>query len=221
MSLDNLSVDELATHCREETAKYRRQCDNDPRFCFELFRLAFSQNDDEAFTALYRIYLPLVFYWVNRHPSFQSGSDLPEDFASDAVQRFYFAMRQGDFGRFENLPSVLQFLKRCVHTAVMYPRRKQPVTIPLATVPNLPSGHNAEYYFQAAEIWTLVEELLPEQNDRLLARLAYIQGLKPRDIVEMYPAIWETTEAVRVSRHRIGRRLQRNPRLRRYLGIDS
>ena len=221
MSLDDLSVNELATHCREETAKYRQRRDNDPRFCFELFRLAFAGRDDEAFTEVYRIYLPLVFYWVNRHPSFQSGGDLAEDLASDAVQRFYFAMRRGDFSRFENLPSVLQFLKRCVHTAVMYPRRKQPVTIPLATAPHLPSGHNAEYYFQAAETWTLVEELLPEPNDRLLARLAYIQGLKPRDIVEMYPDIWETTESVRVSRYRIGRRLQRNPRLRRYLGIDS
>lgn len=220
MSLDDLSIDELATRCREETAKYRRQCDNDPRFCFELFRLAFAKKDDEAFTEVYRIYLPLVYHWVRRHPSFQVTDDLAEDFASDAMQQFYFAMCNSGFDRFENLPSVLQYLKRCVHTAIMCNQRKRLATISLEVVPNLSAGHNVEHYFEAAEIWEIIEELLPDENDRLLARLVYIQGLKPSEIVEMHPDVWETAENIRVCRFRIGRRLQRNPKLRHYLGLD-
>ncbi len=220
MSLDDLSIDELAARCRGETAKYRRRGPHDPRYCFELFRLAFAQYDDQAFTAIYRIYLPLVYHWVHRHPSFAAIDDLAEDFVSDAMQRFYFAMRKGRFDRFENLPSVLNYLKRCVHTAIVCSQRNRPATVRLENLPDLPAGHNVERYFQAAEVWSLIEEVLPDQQERLLARLAYVQGLKPADIVEMYPDIWATTDDVRVWRYRIGRRLRRNVRLQRYLELD-
>jgi hypothetical protein len=88
-------------------------------------------------------------------------------------------------------------------------------TGPLAETPDL--GTRAE----AAELWAYICDLLPDERDRLLARYAFVLDLKPRQIVELYPARWAGEREVTVALYRIRRLLRADAELRQRMGLDS
>jgi len=55
-------------------------------------------------------------------------------------------------------------------------------------------------------------------RDRLLARCAFVEDLKPRQIVKAYPAHWKDEREVSVELYRLRRLLRNDPDLRRMAG---
>jgi hypothetical protein len=118
MSLDMVSIDELARKCEEETHKFIRQQAHETRYCFELMQRGLGQEHSEAFTQVYQIYEGLVLKWVNTHPRFYMTGESADYFVSAAFSRFYFAVKGPEFDRFPTVAQILQYLKLCVQTVI-------------------------------------------------------------------------------------------------------
>jgi hypothetical protein len=107
-----LTVSDLARHCQEETDRYRLGQAHNDRFCFELFRLAIVERDDLAWAAIHAQYVETVRRWVGTKMDVEEG-------AAQAFERFWQALDAAKFLRFPSLAQVLQYLKVCVHSAVL------------------------------------------------------------------------------------------------------
>jgi hypothetical protein len=218
-----LPVEQLAQRCIAETEKFNRRQSNDPQFCFELLRRALAEGVAEAFTYVYQIYERQVLGWVYSHSGFAQTGESADYFARAALSAFYFALRGAKFAHFPSLQQALAYLKLCVHTTIaQYLRDQRPAaavsietTGPLAETPDL--GTSAA----AAELWAYICSLLPDERDRLLARCAFILDLKPRQIVELYPARWGDEREISVALYRIRRLLRADAELRKLMGLDT
>jgi hypothetical protein len=220
MSLAALSVEQLAQRCVEETDKFNRRQSNDPQFCFELLRRALAEGVAEGFTAAYHIYERQVLKWVHSHSGFAETGESADYFARSALSAFYFALRGPKFARFPALQQVLAYLKLCVHTAIaQYLRDQGPAEAPLMTTDEASVIPDLGTHADAAELWDHICGRLPDERDRLLARCAFVQDLRPRQIVELYPAHWSDEREVSVALYRIRRLLRGDADLRQRMGL--
>jgi hypothetical protein len=64
----DIPTTELAQLCREESERYRRHRRDDGDHCFELFRRAIVDRDQQAWTGVYEQYRRLVAKWVDGSP---------------------------------------------------------------------------------------------------------------------------------------------------------
>jgi hypothetical protein len=222
MTHAGFSIDDLARRCAEETEKFNRRQLHDTQFCFELLRRALADGVPEAFVHVYQIYERQVLNWVYAHNRFDQTGESAEFFAASALSAFYFALRGAKFDRFPALPQVLLYLKLCVHTAIaQYIRDQQPsAATPLDDASAIAHTPDLGTQAAAAELWVHICRLLPDERDRMLARCAFLQDLKPRQIVEAYPAQWSNEREVSVALYRIRRILRNDSELRRRAGID-
>jgi hypothetical protein len=221
MSLANsLSLDDLAQRCASETEKFNRRQGSDSQFCFELLRRALAEGLSDAFTRIYQIYERQVAIWVHSHSGFARTGESADYFVSAAWSTFYFALRGPKFAGFPALPQVLAYLKLCVHTAIaQYLRDQQPApTTALEDAPDVAHTPDLGLRITAGEVWKQIERLLPDQADRLLARCAFVEDLKPRQIVTVYPAQWKDEREVSVELYRIRRLLRSDSDLRKLIG---
>lgn len=213
-----LLIDELARLCAAETAKFSQQLASDTQFCFELFRRALADGISEAFTQVYRVYERQVQIWVQRHPQFAFCDEPADYFASLAWARFFQARRGAKFAGFESLPQVLAYLKVCAFSAVALHlrERRRPGEAALDTAAELGAAPDLGAELLARQIAEHIDALLPEPRDRLLARAAFVEGLRPREIVQLYPG-WKDERAVSVDLYRIRKLLRSDSDLRALL----
>ena len=223
MTLAGMSVDDLARRCAEETDRYGRRETSDERFCFELLRRALADGVPDAFTRVYLIYERRVLGWVLGHGSFAHTGESADFFATEAWSAFYFALRGSKFAGFASLSRVLQYLKVCVHTTIMqHVRDQQPVpTTPAESAADLAETPDMDERAVAGEIWRRVELVLPDEQDRLLARCVLVEDLKPRQIIALHPGRWRDEREISVDTYRIRRTLRKDPELRRLLGLED
>ncbi|GAB4211168.1 MAG: hypothetical protein OHK0022_45420 [Roseiflexaceae bacterium] len=221
MTDNALPTELLAQRCVEETEKFNRRQASDSRFCFELLRRALAEGAAEALTRVYQIYERQVLGWVYRHPGYLRTGEDAEYFAGAALTAFYFALRGPNFARFEALPKALAYLKLCVHTAIaQYLRDQRPESAaPFAegeepsSLPDLGAGA------EAAELWDYIQRLLPDPRDQALARYAFIQDLKPRQILAAAPDQWANEREITLALYRIRRILRNDSDLRDRAGF--
>jgi hypothetical protein len=221
MSLDDVSNDELARKCEEETQKYIRQQPNETRHCFELLRRGLGQERSEAFTQVYQIYEGLALKWVHSHPRFYMTDESAEYFVSAAFSRLYFAVKGAKFARFPSLAHVLQYLKLCVQTVIAEYLRKA-ARIPeveLESAIHSPGHYAKESISETRELWQYILTVLSSDTDRLLAELCFLYDLKPAEIAETHSEHWSTARDVSVALQRIRRNLRKDTRLREWLDV--
>jgi hypothetical protein len=217
---ESLSLDDLTQRCASETEKFNRREPSESRFCFELLRRALADGLSDAFTRVYQIYERQVLVWVHSHSGFARTGESADYFVSAAWSTFYFALRGPRFAGFPSLPQALAYLKLCVHTAIaQYLRDQQPApTTPLDQAPDAAHAPDLGTRIAVRELWRRIERLLPDPRDRLLARCAFVEDLKPRQIVKAYPARWKDEREVSVELYRIRRLLRNDPELRKLAG---
>ena len=215
MDATKLSNSELAQHCANETHKYTRQQENDTRFCFELSRRALQDENTDAFTHLYRIYIVQIRNWVYQHPLFAATGEEVDYFVQQAIANFYFALRSSHFQGFSHMSAVLKYLKMCVHTAIAEYIRTQKITETLDE--DVPYPSNMSEHIHQHEIWERITQVLTDERDRRLAYYAFALWLKPADIAESYPHEWQDAREVSVALYNVRGVLRRDARLRELL----
>lgn len=215
----SLLLDDLARRCAEETDKFNRRQSSDPQFCFELLRRALAEGHSDALTRIYQIYERQVIGWVYSHSRFEQTGENADFFAHAALRKFYFALRGAKFARFPSLPQVLAYLKLCVHTEVMQYLRDHRLLSdrPLDSAEGVEQTPDLDTPVLLADIWARIRLVLTDERDRQLARYAFFQDLKPRQIVAA-TTVWRDEREVTLALYRIRRVLRNDPELRRLLG---
>lgn len=177
---------------------------------FELFRRAYQDGEETALTQIYLIYIPVLAARARHHPAFQQSCQDAVAFAYTALGNFYHAVKGEKFPqKFSVLPQVMGYLNSCIHTAVMKDVRENRASELIDEFPSPPLDH------EASELFAIVTRLLPEPDDRLLARLRFVLEMKPAEISRLYPSIWPTPRHVSTALQRIRRHLRKS------LGLDG
>src|SRR5258708_1765644 len=121
-SLSEMSISELAKHCSIEMGKHRRREPSDDQFCLEIFQRAVEQHDEDAWSALYKLFSDYVHIRFHNHPCRESvlRFDSEQTYVDEAFRRFWrWATKQGNSPKFTTTAGTLTFLYLCLNSAMM------------------------------------------------------------------------------------------------------
>jgi hypothetical protein len=222
--LRRISAELLASGCANETEKFLRHLISDTRYCFELFRRAYSELLDDALSYIYNIYLPLLAHRARRHPLYFQSCQNDDYFARVALVNFYKANRGAHFEeKFVALESIIKYLYACLHSAIAQDVRENAQFV--ASSDDEVGGAQAEGTFtdsvDAVDLWKHIFSLLPELEHQRLAYLRFVLGMKPAEIVKSDPQRWGSERDVSVMLQLIRRRLRKDNWLRGQAGLDE
>ena len=223
-----LSVSDLARECADETHKFLKGDAHDERAGLELFRRAIADRDEYAWACLYRQFAPLVLTWVNQHQSAASvfDQDGPEPLVNAAFAKFSQAITPAKLENFEQLSALLKYLKMCVHSVIadeVRARRAQAYEERLEIEEH--DSAVADYAegvvsgLAAQGLWQAILQELVGEEERAVIYCAYVLGLKPAEITNLYQRLFPTVEDVYRIKRNVLERLRRNQRLLAAIGV--
>ena len=219
---EQLSINELARSCSEETTKFLKQSPSNDRFCLELFRRAIVKRDDDAWACLYQQYAPLVLTWVTQHQSAAAllAQDGSAPLVNAAFAKFSQALTPAKMNNFDTLAAILKYLKMCVHSVVadeVRSRQSRQYEETLESIEQEPASDDPAddvvSHLSAQGLWQIIQEELNGEDERILVYLAYIQGMKPGEITSMHRRIFPSVDDVYRVKRNVLERLRRNKRL--------
>jgi DNA-directed RNA polymerase specialized sigma24 family protein len=224
MTVRELPLLELARRCREETVRFLSGGDRDDAYCFEIFQRAVVDRDQEAWEAIVVQYRGIILACVGQHSAAAVLRETDDYWVNRAFQRFWSAVGPDRFGYFPDLPSLLKYLKLCVHSVLMDDMRARRAgsTTSLDDVPeSLPSRANAESTvlgkLSAQQLWETINRQLQDDAERQVVLLSFVRDLKPAEIAERHPELFATVADVYRVKRNVIERLRRNPEVRSFL----
>lgn len=225
MNVRALSVADLARRCREETLRFLRGEDREDAYCFELFGRAIAERETDAWEAIMAQYRGIVLAYVGQHSAAALVRE-PDDFwVNRAFQRFWMAVGIGDrFGQFHDLPGLLKYLKLCVHSVLLdevRARRASTVTSldEVADTAAVPTNAEDAVVGDLAgqQLWRAITHELQTEAERMVAFLSFSRDLKPSEIFNRHPALYESVADVYRVKRNVVERLRRSPQVRAFL----
>lgn len=217
----SLSLSGLAHRCRRETERYFRGHDYDPAFCFEIFRLALAKRDQDAWELLFEIYTTLVLSWIHKHTAFPNCGEEDRYFLNRAFERLWSGLSPERFDTSAGLAAVLDYLKLCVHSALMDHLRKQdPPPLDVSSI-HAPSDPDPGPETMAAnqDLWDALKSKMNSEQELCFINAYFALDLKPREIADEYPQFFKNVGEVYRTRENIVSRLGRDPDLGVLLGL--
>jgi DNA-directed RNA polymerase specialized sigma24 family protein len=226
--LPDLSVDELARRCRQETQKYMGGHPHDDAYGLELFRRAIIHHDQTAWKAIYAEYQALVTLWVQRHSRFESINEEATFFVNAAFARFWHtASRHTARLQFNDLGGLLRYLRLCVYSVIedeCRRRRRWPQDAPAlddlleVMADGVPSPEARAISQMAAEaLEQSVLSHLRGEEEEVIATLSWTYGLHPRQIQANRPDLFADVRRVYQVKRNILNRLLRDPEIRQLM----
>jgi hypothetical protein len=224
--LDKLSLYELQERCEKETAHYFRHLVDDSRYCFELFRRAVVEHNQEAWEAIVRQYEDQIRRWVQGQAVFLTVWEEEAYFVNRAFEKFWKRrFSKAEFERFPNLQSVLKYLKLCAVTVVIDFKRTRAGNEPgfsedlLQLEQYQGSVGVAEKVFdklRAEELWKLIQSRLEGEAEYHVLYDSIVLGLKPAEILERRPRVFDNINEVYRVKGRVIDRLRHDVELLTY-----
>jgi hypothetical protein len=222
---EQLSINELARCCSEETNKFLKQNVSNDRYCLELFRRAIVARDDAAWASIYQQYAPLVLTWITQHQSATPllGQDGSAPLVNAAFAKFSQALTPAKMANFDSLAAVLKYLKMCVHSVVadeVRARQARQYEETLEAIEHEPASTDPAddviSTISAQGLWQIIFEELNGEDERILIYLAYVQGMKPGEISSHHRQFFPTVDDVYRIKRNVLERLRRNRRLQSF-----
>lgn len=229
-NLSELTIAGLAHRCAEETERFFRRLDHDPRYCFELFRRAILDNDQRAWEVVYAQYRSLLAGWVQRHPAFDGAGEETEYFVTGAFEKLRVSLAPDRFDRFLDLPSVLRYLQTCVHSVVLdhvrvMERARLEVSFEaLAREPVEPGPATEDQAFSQVEskaLWNWLDMHLKDDRERLVLHDSFVLALKPNEILRQHRDAFDDVSEIYRIKQNVLARLGRNAEFRELFGMDA
>lgn len=225
-SPQTLALAGVAQHCAQQTDRFFRRLDYDPRYCFELFRRALLERNQQAYGLLYQQYQALVAGWIERHPSFPALDEEVQFFVNRAFEKMWRALTPAKFERFADLKSLLSYLKLCAGSAVLDYARvgrvevvdEEPDELNLAGdgMDVDPESYTMSQVAQQ-EFWQLILDRLMDERERLVVHGSFVLALKPRELCIRYPAVFADVSEVYRAKQNVLERLRRDGELKKIL----
>jgi hypothetical protein len=217
----NPSLEALQEQCEDEVTRFFKEGVKNAPACYELFTLALQANNTLAFTLIYRIYEPLVKRWVVQHTSYTSTRQSVEHFVSAAYASFYASLRGNSLVNFPTVAQLLAYLKTCVNTAILQEIRAAKKQRLDDELPESTPTKIVETTTTFDELWQHICRLIPNEQDQLAMRCAFIEDRKPAEIAELYPQYWQTSRLVSITLYRIRQILRNDPGVKGLGGLDE
>jgi len=244
--LHEVPLDALAKECVEETRLFYESRYDDSIHCFELFRRAICDKNEDAYKKIREHYIPLITkYWVN--PRFEHRVEEKEDISSDALEKLRKAFDPekdpGKFSKFQNnIKPLMAYLKMCTNSVIVdrirLEKRHNP-EIPLEDWENKikDSDSTPEEKLVSEEkkrlFWARIYAHLPDDKDKIVVDGLFKLGLKPREIYEKYKPSddpnnpnknkisFRNVDEIYLVKQNIIARLRRDKEIGRLLGIND
>lgn len=224
--LQHLTVEDLAQRCAQETDYYFNNKENDPRYCFELFRRAIRGQDERALDMIFIQYQPLVLKWVDKwmhkHQDFQSFTDEAQDYVAQAFERFWISFTPAKFDRSQSLAAVLRYLQMCVNGAITDAWRKsrrfelgQEATDDEQQF--LDSEPTPEDILQAEEFWQLIRKKSKDPREYTVVYASFHLDLSPREILAEFRDEFRHIKEIYQHKANFLERLERDEEIREFL----
>lgn len=226
---DQMDLKTLIATCRVETQNFFHKRGSDERYCWELFHRALILRDDGAWEAIVSIYGYLVRGWL-KHSGDLYPLDLSmDDLASQSFEKLWYATRNWkDLSRFRRLSALLQYLRFCCNSVLIDAHRaRQRHWFLLDSVAHIPLRSREELEREVEEnedslrFQMLLNNLLRNEQERLVIRALYWEGLQPRQVLDAYPGwFYDIYEIYRIRRG-IMARLRKSSSLEELLGLGN
>jgi len=215
--LRDVPLEQLRAEAHVQERRYARGGLSQDAAGLELFRRAIDERNEAAWQAVLEIYRGLLVAQAGRKVV---RSLVVEDdgFCVDrAFQRFWHATSTRQLTDFQDLASILKYLKMCLGSVLLdqaRARRRQAwVSLddvaPEGVVSDDPSseviGHLAR-----RELWAAIDRDLPDTGERLVAHLSFVAGLWPREILARHPEKFHDVYDVYRTKRNMIERLRRS-----------
>lgn len=213
-STDGAPLTELAQKCREESERYRRGRSDERGHCYELFRRAIVDHDQQAWAAVYEQYRRLVARWV-------TGSPGPvDDRIHEAFERFLRTVNPQTFTTdFSGIDKVMACLKMCARSVSIDQYRRDEKRAFVVALEDVTTKTGDSTDSQALdnvmleELFSYIEGRLKDEQERLVFYASFRDGLMPRMIAAEYPDHFADVAQVRRIKEKVVLRLSTDPRL--------
>jgi hypothetical protein len=222
--LRDLPLEELRAEAQAQELSYTRGEASDDAAGLELFRRAMQQADGAAWQVIIEVYRGLLVTQASRRVI--RGLVVEDDgFCVDrAFQRFWRASQNGKVHQFNDLASILKYLKMCLASVLLdeaRARRRQAwVSIDDVPPETCVSGDPAAQVIgrlAGRELWAVIDRELGDAQERLVARLSFVSGLSPREILARHPDKFQDVFDVYRSKRNMIERLRRSAALKALL----
>ncbi len=227
--LQQMSLEDVAQRCAQETARFFQRQHYDPQYCFEMFRRAIQERDERAWELLHTQYGPLVAGWVVRHPAFPSSGEDSHYFCNRAFEKLWMALTPERFSRFADLRSLLRYLQTCVHSVILdqVRRAERAAAIQMDVLPGPAEQATGSVEGQVLDqagrqaFWQEINARLHDDKERQVVYGSFVLALKPRELCAEFPGTFrDVTEVYRIKENVLAR-LRRDPGLKRLLGENA
>jgi hypothetical protein len=218
-SLQDVPLDDVIRGCRIESGQPRGQ---EKGYCFELFRRAVEEQEQDAWSALNEQYRNLVVRWL-ANGSAALTREQAEEIAPETWSKFWRAQINADTPlseRFAHVGAVLKYLKQCTFSVVReYERRlwrreriQQRLEVDGKVTTSLSEEEllariDRERLLQQVRRW--VETYVTDPQELQVLALSYEQGLTPAEIARQYPQEFTDAQMVRRLKERVLKRARR------------
>ncbi len=218
------SLSELAKQCAKETSQYFSNGGAPGQSCYQLFKLAIIDRDQEAWEILYRQYEPLVKGWVLRHPAYAKTNEEADYFVNAAFTRVWQAITPEKFQRFEDTSSILRYLQVCTNSVILdnlRQRANEAYDIDADDVRhqidqrhgrNVADMHRSLYFQQLFEA---VNQRMKTEQERIVLYEVYVLDVKPSDIFKRHPHTFKNVKEIYRIKENILARLRRDEKLKK------
>ena len=221
--LQQMAVGDLAQRCAQETDLYFTHQDYDSRYCFELFRRAIQNKDQNAFKVVWVQYEPLVARWVekwmDRHPDLPFFQEETQDFIAQAFERFWISFTPAKFDKSHSLAAVLRYLQMCVNGAITdawrKARRIQLEQDAREEEQELSEPEpSPEELLQSDEFWQLIKKKAKEPKEYVVVYASFHLDLSPREILVEYHGEFKDIKEIYQHKANFLERLERDDEIK-------
>ncbi len=221
LNIKLLTIAGLAHRCTQETELFFQRQSNDPRYCFELFRRAIHDHNEQAWEIIYVQYQTLVVGWVQRHPMFESAGEGVDYFANRAFEKMWASLTAERFEHFPDLKSVLRYLQMCVHSVVidhvrMAEAAAEEASTEAAEAESSMQDTALDQVYQR-EFWRWLNAHLHDEKERIVVHGSFVLNLKPRELYDQYPQLFSDVAEIYRVKQNVLVRLRRDPEFEQYL----
>lgn len=222
--LRSLSIEELRAQAQAQESLYTRGEVTNDAAGLELFRRAVHESDDAAWQAIMEVYRGLLVSQASRRVI--RGLVIEDDgFCVDrAFQRFWHASHNGAVLEFTDLAAILKYLKMCLGSVLLdeaRARRRQAWVsiddVPPDTCVSADPAAQVIGRLAGSELWSAIACELTDRQERLVARLSFVSGLSPREILARHPDSFQDVFDVYRTKRTMIERLRRSPRIKELL----
>jgi len=157
---------------------------------------------------------------IRRHPAHKAIGEDDAFWLNRALQRFIGAVGPERLHAFPNLAAVLRYLEMCGMSVLMDELRVQ-IRRRHVSLDRLPDDIDAGIEVEdstidrltSQSVWETVMQELPDDKQRLVARLCFKEGYKPAEVFARYGERFASIVEVYRTKQTVVERLRRSPRV--------